>query len=164
MATIGPAGIPDVIASCSAAIRRETHSGNGPWPPSFRGFGAASTDCSPFRPGRSDRSRSAIARPSSPAREGNAPAASKLSTQRDTHGGQFDHASGTLEGVKRTKDAIDPLGRWAVALQRDKIVRSLSDKFARFGNELFLQSAHSVAPVRTQTCRTSSASATGFTR
>ena len=78
--------------------------------------------------------------------------------------GSFDHAGGTLEGMKRTKHAIDPLRRRAVALQRDKIVRGLSDEFARFGNELFLQSAHSVAPVRTQTCRTSSASATGFTR
>ena len=57
--------------------------------------------------------------------------------EHDAHGGQFDHASGTLKRMKRTKDAIDPL-RSTIALQRDEIVRSLSDQFARFCNELFL--------------------------
>ena len=84
MATIGSCGIRDVIASRSAAIRRETHSGNGPRPLLSEDLVQASIGCSPPRPGRSDRNRSAIARPSSPAREGSAPAASKSSTQRDT--------------------------------------------------------------------------------
>jgi hypothetical protein len=58
--------------------------------------------------------------------------------EHNAHGRQFDYASRPLERVKRTKHAIDPLRRHAVALQRDKIVRCPSDKLARFGNELVL--------------------------
>jgi hypothetical protein len=58
--------------------------------------------------------------------------------EHNAHGRQLDHAGRSFERVKCPKHIVDPLGRHAVALQRDKIVRSLSDELARFGNELVL--------------------------
>ena len=53
--------------------------------------------------------------------------------------------------MKGAKHPVDPLRRGAVALQCDQIVRGLADEFAGLGDELFLQSAHGAAPVRTPT-------------
>ena len=84
--------------------------------------------------------------------------------QHDAHGRQLDHAGGALERMKGAEYPVDPLGRRAVAFQHNQVVRGLTDQFAGLGDELLVQSAHDATPVRTQTCRTSSASATGLTR
>src|SRR6185437_3920044 len=84
--------------------------------------------------------------------------------QHDAHGRQFDHARGALERMEGTEYPVDPVRRSAVALQYNKVVRGLTDQFTGLGDELLLQGAHGATPVRAQTCRTSSASATGLTR
>ena len=86
------------------------------------------------------------------------------SMEHEAHGGQFNHAGRALEGMKGSKDAVDPLRRHTIALQRDQIIRGLTDEFAGLDHELFLQYVHGATPARMPTWRTSSASATGLTR
>ena len=69
--------------------------------------------------------------------------------QCHTHRRQIDHPRGALEGVKSTKNPIDPLGREPFALHRDQIVGGLLDQLARFGDELLMQGVHGGAPERT---------------
>ena len=71
--------------------------------------------------------------------------------QRQAHRRQIDNAGGALERVKGAKDAVDPLDRESLALQRDQIVGRLLNQLPRFGNELLVQRVHLGAPVSTAT-------------